>query len=876
MISRRVAALSLSLLAFAGCHEDPTVQPVFVQPSVEALAILSAGGTANSNSGADGLGGKGGDFRVATNGLISLGSPAFVPVIPQVPALPVITSASLATPVATLTQPGSILISGSATTAASTPIVLTSSNGDIVISGVLQSAAVGGGQADIQLVAPNGTVYITGTIRTAGVDSASDGRPGGNLLINAARVVILGTLDTHGVANTTVAGVNGGKGGDVDIRSTQGPLLYAAGSIDTSGGAAVDAAATASMRGGAGGFVHLNAPAAANSVHVFAPIRTNGGAMTGNGATPTGGAGGSVVIQGSGEIAISTTVSLLGGPATGNAIDAVGGQGGSLAVDGPAIFKLYGSLATAGGTAFATGTAGIVKGGAGGNVMLGQTAPGLNSAELGSGIFNFSGGTGSLSTGVGGGAGGAVGVESLDGDISIASSILVAGGAGTGTGNASGGAAGSLKVRTDAQASGNLSNHVLSVASLSTLLDASGGAALGSGTGGAGGTLLLQSGGDLTCGARVLTSGGTSVSGAGGSATAITPPVGALDPTSAVILLITAARIAATGNLRVTGTIETAGGIVSTGGTGANGASISMQVNAGIGSLTSLATLNTSGSSGGLGAGGNTGSLFLTSVNGDVTVSGSLTVTGSSSPVTPKAAGNVTVQSGGALNSSAIVNAVGGASTDATGVTSGQKGGTVLFDARGAFSPLTLSSGNSIVADGGSAPGTAAGTKGGAGGTISLHARGQAIDMTGLLQARGGSVSGVGTGGLGGQVFALSDFAGSGIAGNITLESGSVIDVSGGSATFLGSAQQNAGGDPGATFGGPVTLAVVFDANSSFGASGGTVVGRISNLGSIIATGSTGGDVYYNGLNATGGALLPTDNVGQNLTGTTPGHFYPH
>jgi hypothetical protein len=30
MISRRLAAVAVSLLAFAGCHEDPTVVPVLV------------------------------------------------------------------------------------------------------------------------------------------------------------------------------------------------------------------------------------------------------------------------------------------------------------------------------------------------------------------------------------------------------------------------------------------------------------------------------------------------------------------------------------------------------------------------------------------------------------------------------------------------------------------------------------------------------------------------------------------------------------------------------------------------------------------------------------------------------------------------------
>ena len=47
MISRRLAALALSLLAFAGCHEDPSVVPVLVAGSASALALLSKIGRAH-------------------------------------------------------------------------------------------------------------------------------------------------------------------------------------------------------------------------------------------------------------------------------------------------------------------------------------------------------------------------------------------------------------------------------------------------------------------------------------------------------------------------------------------------------------------------------------------------------------------------------------------------------------------------------------------------------------------------------------------------------------------------------------------------------------------------------------------------------------
>jgi hypothetical protein len=888
MISRRLAALTLSLLTFAGCHEDPTVEAILVQPSTVALGLFSAGGNASSVAGLDGVGGAGGNFTVTTNGLISLGSPSFVPSAPAVPAVPSTFEYVAVAGQATITKVGSIQITGSITTATTTPVVITSSSGDILVDGALQSGDTGAAQADLQLVAPSGTVFVTGSIRTAGVDSALNGRAGGNLTINAARVVITGTIDTHGVANTTVVAANGGKGGDVDVTSSLGPIYITAGSIVTTGGLAVDTAGIASVTGGAGGFVHLNSAAPVNSIYIFAPVATDGGAMTGNGTAPTGGAAGSVVMRGSGEVDIVASVSMLGGAATGNNTDAVGGAGGNLSVNGPAVCKLYGSVLAGGGTAFAAVTGSLVAGlvgGAGGSVLLGQISK-LNSVELGSGDFNQAGGTGGRSVGTGGGSGGAVLIESYDGDITIASSFSVAGGAASGIGNASGGGAGTIAIQTDAQAAGNLSNHLLSIPSLSSLLDATGGAALGTGTGGVGGNILLQCGGDLTSGARINASGGSSVIGIGGATTPISPPIATVNATSAVVLRIAAANLTPTGNMSVAETIQTQGGATTSGGTGGSGSSITLQISGGNGSLSSSATLNTTGASDLVGAGGSSGSLFLVAQGGDLNLSGTLTVSGSDSPLTPNAAGNVTVQSGGVLQSSALINAVGGASTDATGAAVAQKGGDILFDATSSFSPITLLPGTSLIADGGATTGVAPTTFGGAGGTITLRSLGRAIDMSGSLLARGGAGSGTTTGGPGGQVLVVTDLLNSGTSGNITLEGGSLIDVSGGSGSVLGPARFSPTGDPGATLlTSPViaSLAVIFDANDGLANSGVTNQGRIANLGSIVATGSHGGDVWYNGLNSSGLALnpipTPTDSGSLTQTGATVpqfGQFYPH
>ncbi len=282
MLSRRLAALALVLLTFAGCHEDPSVVKVEVQPTTQSLALDASGGNASSLAGVDGVGGTGGDFRVTANGNISLGSPSFPPSAPAAPAAPALTISSEVTGLGNVARQGSILIAGNVTTAASTPITIHSNNGDIVVSGTLQSGDTGAAQSSINLEAPNGTVYITGTVRTAGSDAASNGRAGGNLVIDAARVVLTGTIDTHGVTNTNA---NGGNGGDVDIKSSQGAIYFTSGSINTSGGSATDTGGNAAVLGGQGGFVQLNATTATNSVYVFGSLTTSGGAVIKAGVT---------------------------------------------------------------------------------------------------------------------------------------------------------------------------------------------------------------------------------------------------------------------------------------------------------------------------------------------------------------------------------------------------------------------------------------------------------------------------------------------------------------------------------------------------------------------------------------------------------------
>jgi hypothetical protein len=130
-------------------------------------------------------------------------------------------------------------------------------------------------------------------------------------------------------------------------------------------------------------------------------------------------------------------------------------------------------------------------------------------------------------------------------------------------------------------------------------------------------------------------------------------------------------------------------------------------------------------------------------------------------------------------------------------------------------------------------------------------------------------------------VVVTSDFLGGGTGGDITLQNGGQIDVSGGTGATGGSAQQN-GGDPGLDVDPPTNLAVVFDANNGLGASAGANPGKVLNFGTISANGGSGsivglgGDVYFNGLNSAGSAVTFTDGGTQSRTGSVAGGFWTH
>jgi hypothetical protein len=851
MISRRLAAVALTLLAFAGCHEDPTVVSVLVGPGSDLLTINARGGNTSAPALVVAAAGTGGDVKAFATGAMNLGSAGSVFAAPAVPVAPA-TGTELTNAMITAGTPiaGNVLVSSTLQIAAGVfPAAIATNNGDVVILGsLIAERGAGATTNSITISAPAGTIYVLGSIRASGTAGAPDNPNGGSVTLTAARIVLTGSIDTSGELEAAAAGGNGGAV-LLDTTAAGGSFIsFTSGSIASSGG-------NGTAAGGNGGAVTLQA---GNQLSVFAPITANGGAANDVIPSPPGGNGGAVTLRGNGGADIVAALSMTGGASTGAANGAIGGTGGAFTVGTAAAYRLYGSVTTTGGSASANALgAGALTGGNGGAINLGTVGTPLASLELGRGDYTVSGGQGIG----GGGNAGTFDINSIDGDIAVGSSMIARGGDAFAPGVANGGTGGTISIKTDASAAGNLTNHALSIPSLASLLDASGGTPVG-GTGGAGNTVTLQCGGDLTCGARIFTSGGMDpTAGTGGTA-------------GAVALLIDAANTVPSGDLVVPGQISAEGG-APTGGTAGNGNTIDLKVfkPGSLGEVRFSGTLSTIGGGNG---GGNAALITISAITGNISLAGSITAAGRSGQTAAGAGRNVAVSTAGSITSSAVIISSGGGSLNAAAVVPGADAGNVQFSASSATGSVTMS-GGSITASGGAATMTGAG---GIGGRVLISTVDQAVSITGSVVAVGGS-SPSGLGGLGGQVVVNSDSNGDGIGGAITLNVGSVIKVSGGIGVIGGFARNNGGAAP-ADSSGTLTLAVVFDASGNLTASiDGVSEGIVRNLGSIIATGGSaaarGGDLWFDGKNSTGIPLTAGDSGTVTLSGSLgSGAFFPN
>jgi hypothetical protein len=211
---------------------------------------------------------------------------------------------------------------------------------------------------------------------------------------------------------------------------------------------------------------------------------------------------------------------------------------------------------------------------------------------------------------------------------------------------------------------------------------------------------------------------------------------------------------------------------------------------------------------------------------------------------------------GGNLSCSATVTATGGAST-AAGALDGGNGGSLAFTVAHASGSISVT--GAVTLDGGASTGAAVA---GDGGTFTLNTVDDFISVGASVLARGGAGSG-GTGGAGGRAILVSDTDLNGVGGDITLSAGFTIDVSGGTGTTGGSAQNALPGD-----------AVVVDAD---GNDSNSLInnGRVNLAGSVLARGASangnGGNVLVDGRNAAGTLIPPattTVSVIANGTGT--------
>jgi len=426
----------------------------------------------------------GGTIHVVSQGATTLGAP--VPAAPQIPAPPADATAVAADALtADAEVAGSVRIEGKQTAGGGDAIrQITSSGGDIFVSGALQAGDAGGAARGLTLRAPNGTIYVSGSIDCGGVGA---GQNAGPMILAAQRVVVTGSLSAAGADGPT-----GGNGATITI--TAGDIVYLGGPVKVRGGAGTNAGgaggalvidttgalqgvALVDARGGtAGGDGAAAGPAGAirvgeqmppASVDVSVPLSTRGGAG-GSG----GGPGGSVVLEPKmGNLIIAGTIDFTGGaanaqPGSGGTLTGTAGEGaGASNVDGGDI-QLTGKITGDGGA--------ISSGGNGNGAAAGKLT--LTAASVLGALTVEADGLVSLTGGAAGGAGTAGGGGHLDfftsnGDMTVKGKLTLRGGDAPDPGGA-GGLGGAVNIFSDNNHEGYGGNLLLDT---TCVIDASGG-----------------------------------------------------------------------------------------------------------------------------------------------------------------------------------------------------------------------------------------------------------------------------------------------------------------------------------------------------------------------------------------------------------------
>lgn len=339
-------------------------------------SVSNSGGTARGSTVAGGtsLGGGVGISQFVSVGDLNAGvnGPPSGPFVPSVPTTGTAITTLNGSPGETIAN-GNGLVTGTLLGSGAAARTITVSDGDLVVSGTINSGQNGGTQINLTLSAPNGTVYITGTVRTASVDGVADGDIGGNLAINARRIVVTGVIDASGENNGAGNAGNGGSVG-LDTSAALSTDIVVTSTITSTGGNGI------AGTGGNGGAVTLNAR---GDLQVSGSINVSGGTATAITNSIQAGNGGVITMNARGTAVITGTITQDGGNATGTgaAVGANSGSGGTLSIDtaanpaGPLF--LYGSRSARGGNGLApTGTVGNpIRGGNGGSTVVGAGAP---------------------------------------------------------------------------------------------------------------------------------------------------------------------------------------------------------------------------------------------------------------------------------------------------------------------------------------------------------------------------------------------------------------------------------------------------------------------------------------------------------------------
>ena len=438
----------------------------------------------NGGDAPSGVASAGGVIHVVAQGAVTLGASA--PTAPTVPApaadAVVADGAALQ---ADLTAAASVRIDGAVIAGGGEAVrQITSTGGDIFVSGTLSGGGAGGAVRGLTLNAPNGTVYVTGAVETSGTAA---GQGGGPIVIAARRVVLLGALSANGAD-----GASGGNAGGITIVAAD--LVYFGGPIQARGGAgmsaggrggklvidtvgAVQGANLIDARGGAGagvgatagaaGEVHVGEQQPPSQVNVAVPLYARGGA---GGAT--GGPGGEITIEPqNGNLVVAGVVDFGGGDARtqpgkgGSFVARIGAGVGDRAVDGGGVM-IAGQLSGNGG--------GVVAGGAGNGGVAGLVD--VEPVSLLGALVVTPAASVTLDGGASGGAGIAGGGGHLylitkNGDLTIGGKLSLRGGNAPDIGG-TGGLGGAVDIFSDANFDGFGGNLLIETTGV---IDASGG-----------------------------------------------------------------------------------------------------------------------------------------------------------------------------------------------------------------------------------------------------------------------------------------------------------------------------------------------------------------------------------------------------------------